>query len=656
MVRRNFSQTKNDMKIVFLLRFLAALSYLAFTPCSAEPLTISFLSKESTNKEAVNEWMWALRGSGSKFDTIRSLKSTPGAEHAQLMIIDNAHLDDEEFDFLEKWVSSGGLAIFSAGPDSFGSPDHPSLIHQSQRKAAKAVLGVEIEGYDPGLTFYYPRIIKDSPLVSPLRENDGIRLGNFGLGNRLRFIAVDNRELIGESSRIRPSLGTMIINSHPATMVAHRLGQGMVFFVGFSLGDVASCYPKYLKTIKTMDCSGASSAHGLMKWISANMLWEEHNIQIPLLSESPGDRLHTLVITGDVHDRKAEREDMASVRMAEIAQRTRTPLSLYVEGNLALTAPNFIEKLKEFDNIELSPHNLNGKVFLCRDYVFGRYEILYSISRSQKLLGIPALSRDRSHYLSIRNHGWISDYGTWLTLIKLGYGLVFDYIADSQSHDTPWRINPSWLSGRIESRIIVPQFEHSITTALSDFRLSENEYLHISGISSAQAEIPSQLASFDMYADYVMKWHRLFSRLSTMGGISEIWLWHPEGVMENNGYESIEKILSIFKAEQVEGMINVVRGDILATWRANRDRVNIRAYRSANGQLTTIELEESRLKLLPLPNNSPAFASTITFWVLGNASLPGWKSRTILDPYGRPSTVLTHNIGGMSNPSEKTHE
>jgi len=644
------------MTSVFIRSFLVLLIYLAFSPCSAEPLKIALFSKESTNQEAVKEWMWALRGGGSKFVTIQSLESTPGAEHARLMIIDNAHLDEEEFSYLEKWVASGGLAIFSAGPDSFGSSDHPSIIQQSQRKAAKEILGVELAGYDPGLAFHYPRIIKDSPLISPLRENDGIRLGGFGLGNSLRFIAVDRRELIGESSRLRPSLDTTIVNSHPATLVAHRLGQGIVLFVGFSLGDVASCYPRHIKTSRTMDCSGASSAHGLMKWLVANILWEEKKIQIPLLSESPGDRSHTLVITGDVHDRKAEREDMASVRMAEIASRTQTPLSLYVEGNMALTAPNFVAKLKGFDQVEIAPHNLNGKVFISKDYLFGRYDILYSISRSQKLLGIPAISRERSHYLSIRNHGWISDYGTWLALIKLGYGLVFDYIADSQSHSTPWRINPSWLSGRIESRIIVPQFEHSITTALSDFRLSDYEYLHISGISSAQAEISSQLSPFEVYVNYVMKWHRLFSRLSTMGGISEIWLWHPEGIMENNGFAGIEHILSIFHAEQDQGRINVVRGDILATWRANRDRVNTRADKTEGGLLTTLEIENTHLKLLPLPDDSPEFASTITFWVLGNASPPGWKSSTILDPYGRQSTFLTRTISGISAPSEESHD
>jgi hypothetical protein len=163
----------------------------------------------------------------------------------------------------------------------------------------------------------------------------------------------------------------------------------------------------------------------------------------------------------------------------------------------------------------------------------------------------------------------------------------------------------------------------------------------MTSLASAQPEPVRQIINYARYSRYVDRWHRVFGRLSSMGGLTEVWLWHPEGVAAHEALGEVQKTLEGFKEE---AGVSFQRGDVLAGWRANRERMRIKASWGSKGLLAGMLLEPPLTPLWPLPEGSPKTAHTIGYWVLGEARIAGWSSRMIKDPYDRTVTILTHSL------------
>lgn len=618
--------------------FISGLLLLLTPPLQASPTQIGIIKHPSAELKIADEWHWALRGGGASLDLRPADSLGAITPDTALLILDSIPLNPTVNRSLEQWVKQGGLVIYSGGPEI------------SDNTEAQAWLGIKYAGQDSGLKGAYPRFVKTSPLTSPLLESDALRLGAAGLGHDIRFNAQNPNEILARTARLSPGPGSVMVRKEAPSIIAHRLGSGMVLFVGFSLGRVGSCYPDQIKEMGKLDCSGASSSHALMRWLTANLLWEERKLTIPLISDAMGERPHTVIITGDVHNNPGETLKWASVRMAEITERTGTPLSLYIEGQIAQTAPDFLAKLKTFKSLEISSHGLNGRVYLGRKHFLRSLGILYDLWKAESLLDAGHFPDHRQWLASTRSHGWISDRGAWWAMRRMGIGLVFDHVADSLVNDTPWRVMPEWFRGEMNSRLYIPLFERSIATGKDDFILDSDQALDIANLASAQPEPVSNLVNYKAYTAYVNNWHKLLGRMSTMGGITEVWLWHPEGVVDNQGLSLVEKTLRQFKKED---SVSLVRGDVVATWRANRERLTVKPDRNALGELTALRVQPPVRPLLPLPTGAPDAASTIGYWVMGRAKLPGWASYTWADPLGRPVTLLTHPASTLATTAKK---
>jgi hypothetical protein len=608
---------------------LTSLALLLTHALQAAPTQIGIIKHPSAEVKFTDEWLWALRGGGAMLDLRSPDSLTSISPDTVLLILDSIPLSSAATHSLEGWVKKGGLVIYSGGPEIAANAE------------AQALFGIRFAGRDPGQMESYPRLIRTSPLTSPLLEGDALRLGTQGLGHNARFDALDRNERLALTARLSPGPGGFVVRKEAPTLITHRLGAGRVVFAGFSLGRVGSCYPEQIQNQGKLDCSGASGAHALMRWLTVNLLWEERKLSIPLLWDAPGNRPHAVIITGDVHNNRTETSDWASVRMAEIAERTGTPISLYLEGQIAQRAPDFLAKLKSFKPLEISSHGLNGRVYLSQKYLFRSLGILHDLWKAESLLGMGHFPDDRKWLSSTRSHGWISDRNAWWAMRQMGIGLVFDQVADSLVSDTPWRVMPSWFSAEITSRLYIPLFEHSISTAKDDFLLDADQALDIANLASAQPEPVASLISYPEYTAYVKKWHNVIGRLSSMGGLTEVWLWHPEGVMDSQSFAEVENTLRDFHREN---SVTFIRGDVVATWRANRERLRVKPVRNSLGELTALTLEPLIRKLLPLPPGAPDAASSVGYWVMGPAKLPGWSSYEQIDPLGRVVTLLSHPL------------
>lgn len=139
-----------------------------------------------------------------------------------------------------------------------------------------------------------------------------------------------------------------------------------------------------------------------------------------------------------------------------------------------------------------------------------------------------------------------------------------------------------------------------------------------------------------------MQWHDIFQRIGILGGVTEVWLWHPSIVAMKGGFPTIEVVLGAMTADP---RVAFFRGSELATWYANREKVRVRPNYAVDGSLATLELEiPDRKALLPLPPNSSVTAGTVSYWVFGEIELPGWDSRFWKDEGGRPVTVLSRKL------------
>ena len=615
----------------------ALLGLLLTAPTQAsEPLHVAVARGPGDSEVALREWSWVLRGGGVQVEVWDPASEAP-LPKADLLIVDAVALPPSSVSDLKAWVRAGGLLLLASGPEF-----EPSKEPGAYPPLDPELSGVSSEHKDPGLLGLYPRLIQSSPLLSPLVAGDGLRLGKKGLGHHVAFKAINPSEVLAESAELHLSDGGLVVPKNPPTLVLHRLEKGQVLFVGFSLADVAACYPSLVSQGAALDCSGASSAHALMRWLTANLLWEFHHQQIPLLFEAPGDQPHAVIVTGDVHDPKSGGPDTVTWPMVELTERLGVPFSLYIDGAVGRSSPDLMAHLhQEAQEVELSTHNLKGKVMLAKKYWFKRLGMLYDLLRSQSLLGVGFYPFQRQSLLSIRSHGWISDRTAWWAYQKAGIGLVFDHVGDSMNTATPWRVTPAWFDAPPETRLFVPLFEHSIKTAKDDFCLNSETALDMASLASPQAEPVRQIIRYARYSRYVEQWHRVFSRLSSMGGLTEVWLWHPEGVAAHEALGEVEKTLKGFKEDTD---VSFQRGDVLANWRANRERMRIKASWDSSGHLENMVLQPPLNPLWPLPKGSPLAAHSIGYWVLGEARIKGWSSRRVRDPYDRTVTILTHQL------------
>ena len=585
---------------------------------------------------ALREWSWVLRGGGVQVEDWDPLSVAP-LPQADLLIVDAVTLPAASVSRLKAWVRAGGLLLWACGPEFEISEDHGGSPPLDPELA-----GVSSKHKDPGLLGLYPRLVKSTPLLSPLLVGDGLRLGKAGLGHQMAFSAINPSEVLAESAGLHLSDVDLVIPETPPTLVLHRLGQGQVLFVGFSLAEVAACYPSLKSGAGALDCSGAGSAHALMRWLSANLLWEFRHQQIPLLFEAPGDQPHAVIITGDVHDPRSGGPDTVTWPLVQLTERLGVPFSLYIDGAVGRSSPELMAHLhQQAEGVEVSTHNLKGKVMLARKYWFKRFGMYFDLLKSESLLGIGFYPFQRQTLLSIRSHGWISDRAAWWAYRQAGIGLVFDQVGDSMNTETPWRVTPAWFDAPPETRLFVPIFEHNIKTAKDDFSLDSEAALDMTSLASAQPEPVRQIINYARYSRYVDRWHRVFGRLSSMGGLTEVWLWHPEGVAAHEALGEVQKTLEGFKEE---AGVSFQRGDVLAGWRANRERMRIKASWGSKGLLAGMLLEPPLTPLWPLPEGSPKTAHTIGYWVLGEARIEGWSSRMIKDPYDRTVTILTHSL------------
>lgn len=596
----------------------------------ASPL-VSVVTQEGINGGYAREWIWALRGGGIELDRPEHLRafldSAARQKTSPLLILDSLAVENATIPALIQWVQSGGLLLFLAGDKGVTSDATPAGTEVN--RPLYDLLGVSPDYEDPGLAGAYPLMVQSSPLLSPLKEGDGLRFGRLGMGSTLRYRALRPAEVMAKAVRLTQQPQVVGIPKETASLVAHRVGQGMVVFAGFSPGHIAACYPANPEG-EAIDCSGAGSAHALMRWLVSNLFWEERRVQVPLLSEAPGNSPHAVVMTGDIHRLKDHNEPYPRW-MVERARKVGVPLSLYIEGDYVPTSPETMKIISEGDDVELAPHSFDGTVAETSRYFWGRFSVFWDYWKTGELLQVGQFGKDRHYLLSERDHGWRSDQGAWWAMRYFGIGLVFDQVADTLFTETPWRVGSFWFSADPAKRAFVPIFEHSISTATTNFRLDDEDFLNIANLSSAQAD-PVDIVGYPEYEAYVRRWHLFFDRLSPMGGITEVWLFHPSGFRNADWLDRFESLLVDFKANP---HVRFYKGDVIANWRANRERFSLAIQRDAEGGIRTVELKGPSQPLYPLPPGSPLEANTVGYWVIGPTSFKPDRVSSYEDSYGR---------------------
>jgi len=617
-------------------------------PVVASPL-VSVVIQEGINGGSAREWLWALRGGGVDLARPEQLKvfldSARQQKEPSLLILDSLELETASISDLRQWVEKGGLLLFLAGEKGVtvdaARPEVKSL------KPLYDLLGVMPDYEDPGLVGSYPLITRSSALLSPLVHGDGLRFGRQGMGSTLRYRVIHPAEVIAKAVRLTQQPEVIGIPKETASLVAHRVGQGMVVFAGFSLGHIASCYPASPEG-EAVDCSGAGSAHALMRWLVANLFWEEKKVQIPLLSEAPGASPHAVVMTGDVH-RIQEHEEPSPRWMVERARKVGVPVSIYIEGDYVPTSPETMKFISHQDDVELAPHSFDGTVAETSRYFWGRFSVFWDYWKTGEMLQLGRFEKERHALLSERDHGWRSDQGAWWAMRKFGIGLVFDQVADTLFPETPWRMGSLWFSSDPAPRAFVPIFEHSISTATTNFRLDDEAFLNIANLSSAQAD-PVDIVGYPEYEAYVRRWHRLFDRMSSMGGLTEVWLFHPSGFRNADWLNRFESLLVDFKANP---HVRFYRGDVVANWRANRERFALTIQRGGNEEIQSMSLRGPSHPLYPLPKGSPIEANSVGYWVLGPMNFHGDVVSTTQDAYGRTVSFFSLSIPSQGGGTQK---
>ena len=596
------------------------------------------------------EWAWALRGGGADLRTFSTEALESPIHDLELLVFDSVPISQKMRKNLEAWVRDGGLLIYAGAKSAKEGISPQGGFFTSPNFIANELLGAQVSGSAPGLKGSYPYIDDDNAMISPLKKGDGLRLGVSGVDHEIQLEATTAR-VLATSAYLAPNSEDQITKEKTPTILLNRFSKGWVIFLTFSPGQIGACYPDYRESSLAKDCSGASNAHALMRWVVANLLWEAKGKQIPLLSENPGAHPHALVITGDVHDRAdtlAELE-MASV-MADQLVRQQIPFSYYIVGSSAQHAPEIIKKLRGIDTLELSGHTSGFKMFNISSWYpsLGALGVLSDLRKTNLLLGVPHYPDQRNWLVSYRSHGWQSLASSWHAMTLEGVGLVFDNVADRLPRGTTYQLPASWFKGHEERRLFVPIFEKSVVTGgdgetAASFILSDEDQTKIASLASAQAEPCCSNLPYAVYSGYVQRWNQIWARMATMGGLTEVWLWHPGGVGGRKAYEELNRTIQDMKANPA---IAFYRGDVIANWRANRERFQTVFKRDKTSAIVTAESKHT----LPLVGTPPGQTSqdlNINYWVIGNLSIAGWDSHSWRDPYARTVTQISHPLKAL---------
>lgn len=605
----------------------------------AAELGIGLVEHHTEGTSFTQEWSWALRGGGAQFKMFDYRDFSTLNKQTPLLIIDNVPLDEEATHDLEKWVHQGGLLIYAGASAALQRIGDHGQVYESRELLSTTLLGASFAGFDRGQIGIYPDIIESSALLNPLEQGDALRFGAEGVGHIVSVEATDAK-VLARGVRLSLGPGEIIHKSTTPTILTKKHGRGRVVFLTFSPAQIASCYPDIGNKLEPTDCTGASQAHALMRWLVANLLWEERQLQLPLLWEAPGDRPHAVIVTGDVHNNSFELK--AAVKMGKLLDELGIPLSLYIIGQIATDYPAEISMLQQLDDLEISPHSATGRTYWSKRFkLTGALGILLDLKKAERLLSVPDYPDDRNWLISVRNESWASDRKAWRVMEREGVGLVFDHTADATQNRGQYLAPRLWFDGGEQQRLFVPIFERSIATPVDDFRLNDESSQNIALLSSAQAEPCCIPLSYSAYTRYVARWHALFDRLAINGGLTEVWLWHPGGVALKEGFAELVKTLNWMKNKPT---VSILRGDVVATWRFNRERQTIVVNRGANGSISSIDLEPPTEPIKAMPAGAPVDASSTSYWVLGSLNVPGWTSRHWTDSLDRTVSVLVHPL------------
>lgn len=632
-------------KLISLVKVISSISWLLFWsvfPVSASAVKLGIVDlqivdlQRPAQSQAYDEWGWALNGGGAKLIDLQEIPARDRLDTLDLLIVERSKIPDQRADTLKKWIYDGGIVILS-GPETIGiQMDESGDPNSATYNAIASLAGLKYQFVDPGLRGAYPYLVKSDPLLSPFMAGDGIRFGDQGIDNQVHLQAT-SADVLATAIVIQPGPGELTFELNAPLITARAYGAGKIVYVNFSLARIAACYTD--QALQANDCSAAGTAHGLMRILVANLLWEQKKIPVPLRWETPGDTPVGMVVTGDVHGDDENFQIQSALQMAEILEPLNVPVTYYVTEKAAVHAASQYAELKQKPGVEIAPHPKLGKVR-------GASHTSARISQEEQVLGIPSWPGRRTWRSSIRTHGWASSQSRtsgWTGMNRAGIGLVLDCNGDWYSREPQWTAPHRWFTADVRKRIFIPFFEKNIHTAGDDFILDHQAALDIASICSPEPDPCCNLTvDFTTYCSYIENWHNVFRRLSSMGGLTTVWLWHPSTPAWKNGFGCLRDILERMTNS---GRVVFYSADEIAAWNNHRRRWQVLAKWDSSHQLTGLTLKAvGGAETMAAPPGFPPSAARIGFWVLGPASVPGWSSRTWKDPYGRTVTVLTRPL------------
>jgi hypothetical protein len=607
----------------------------------SQPIEIGMLESGSKSIDRTWHWQRALRGGGLNVRGDIEPDVLPEAADLPLLVLEDRCIDAGQADELAKWVRAGGTLIVNAPGCAEADQSEPAST-SSQAELRLELAGLELGPIDPGLEGVYPRIVDAHPAISPFEAGDGIRLGAVGIDQR-RQIHAQEAQVLARGYRLEPGPGDMIRPSRHPTVTLRRLGEGAVLYLHLSLGQVTACYPD--STGQPTDCSGAGTARALMRNIVANTLWAFRRIQAPLPWETPGSSKVNVVITGDVHADDETFQVRSARQMALALEDTGAPITYFISGKVARHSPEHMQALNDMQNVIIGSHSVKEEKYQ-PGFLEGAENIYEDIRDAETLLGQPSWPEQRQWLAAFRTHGWASDQtraGAWTGLAEAGIGLVFDHNADSLLPRQHASAPNDWFNGDVTRRLFVPMIESSISTEVDEFLLDESLIDRIASLGSPEPDpCCNDSVRFSGYADYVEAWHRALLRLGSVGGATEVWLWHPSTPVWKGGLEHLQEILDGMRDDPA---VSFVSAHELANWAYNRERVSIKPRYVEDGRLSELRLQlNPDAELAPLPPVATQSAATVSYWVIGDASPPGWQTRQWQDPHGRTITVMTQGL------------
>lgn len=596
------------------------------------PVELGIIGGPEAVLDAKAEWDWAVRGSSIRFSPVEVPADGPFADTSSLLILEGACLTSDQFARLESWVARGGLLLVN-GAHCREKQQDPKV---QERRVELA--GLSIGPPDPGLSNVYPRVTETTPILAPFSTGDGIRLGKTGPSQPVN-LAADSASILARGYRVEPGAGQWIRASDAITIATRKLRRGRVVFLNFSLAEVTACHPN--EQGRPIDCSGAGTGRALMRFLVANLLWEESGQQIPLRWETPGDQAVGVVLTGDVHGDDEAYQVRSARLMAERIATADSPISYFAVGEVSEQSPRHLEELRLSPGVVIGTHSARGDKYRPGS-VSGVNAVFDDIREAESLLGLPSYPHERRWRAGIRSHGWASNEsagGAWTAMDQAGISVVFDHNADPALEETNVSALVEWFEGDVNKRLYVPMLERSIHTEADDSILAGELSGSIFSLGSPEPDPCCNWAvTFETYTEYVRNWHEQFLKLGSMGGAIEVWLWHPSTPVWKGGLDGLRSFVEALVADE---RVELFGAHELATWAYNREKVNTIARWDAFGLLTALETEIDERTLAPLPPGSKSASRTISYWVLGPADLQGWRSTRSENPLGRTVTILT---------------